>query len=297
MAQFDVEGAASAGAAFAEERQARILALLSERGRVRNSDVARMLGVTEPTVRKDVADLARRGQLRRTHGGAIAVRPSLEPDLPSRLERNAEEKQGIAEAAVALLSQGDAVFLDSGTTVLRLAEALVAEGRVRPEVWNLNVLTNAMSVAQALADVGGVRTTVLGGNYRPISGCFVGPLTLTELEQFSVNVAFVGVTGLADAVLAVSDVSEAQVKRAVIERAQRAIVLMDHSKLGASDFARVCGLGSVDSLITDTANAYLRDLCEQMGVELIEAAARKGDVSASCEASSTAPHGRKRRRS
>ena len=79
---------------FAEERRARILQLLNERGRIRNTKLAELLGVTEPTVRKDVTDLASQHLLRRTHGGIIAVRPSFEPGLPERVRPTPPPKHG-----------------------------------------------------------------------------------------------------------------------------------------------------------------------------------------------------------
>jgi DeoR/GlpR family transcriptional regulator of sugar metabolism len=262
--------AAGRTAAFAEERQARILQLLDERGRIRNKELAELLGVTEPTVRKDVADLARQHLLHRTHGGAIAVRPAFEPDLPSRVIRHAEAKTKIARACLDLISDGDAVFLDGGSTILRLAELLADSSSTWPP-RNVNVLTNAVSVAQAVADRAGIRHTVLGGSYRPTGGCFVGPLTLADLDNFTVNVAFIGVTGLSEQGFTVADLGEAQVKKAVIDRARRVIVAMDHSKLGAADFAKVCDIDAVDAIVTDEPGDYMTKLCKEAGVELISA--------------------------
>jgi DeoR/GlpR family transcriptional regulator of sugar metabolism len=260
-----------AKAAFAEERHARILALLDERGRVRNTELAMLLGVTEPTIRKDVADLARQGRLHRTHGGALAMRPAIEPDMPARVVRNPEVKTRIARACLAMISPGDAVYLDTGSTVLRIAELLVDAIDAGTGPRNVNVLTNAMPVAGAIADRSGVRHTVLGGTYRPAGECFVGPLTLADLDSFTVNIAFLGVTGLTAQGLTVADLNEAQVKRTVISRARRVVVAMDSSKLGAADFARVCSLDEVSAIVTDAPNPYLQQLCQENDVELVDA--------------------------
>jgi DeoR/GlpR family transcriptional regulator of sugar metabolism len=257
-------------AAFPEERHAQILAVLDERGRLRNTELAANLGVTEATVRKDVADLARQGLLRRTHGGALATRPAVEPDMPSRVVRNPEVKTRIARACLTMISPGDAVYLDTGSTVLRISELLVEAIEAGGGPRNVNVLTNAMPVAAALADRSGVRHTVLGGTYRPTGECFVGPLTLTDLESFTVNVAFLGVTGLTAQGLTVADLNDAQVKQAVINRARRVVVAMDSSKLGATDFARVCSLDEVSAIVTETPTPYLRQLCQENDVELID---------------------------
>jgi DeoR/GlpR family transcriptional regulator of sugar metabolism len=262
-------------AAFAQERHARILELLAERGRIRNTELADLLGVTEPTVRKDVADLARQRRLNRVHGGAIALRPVFEPDLDTRVTRNAEAKTKIARACLALITAGDAVYIDSGTTMLRLAEHLAdaetgsAADRHAPR--NINVLTNALAVAQILAARPGIRHTVLGGSYRPVGGCFVGPLALANLGEFTVNIAFLGVTGLTEHGFTVADQAEAQVKRAVADRARRVVVAMDHTKLGTADFVKICDLDAVGTIVTDDPNDYLTALCQERGVELINA--------------------------
>jgi DeoR/GlpR family transcriptional regulator of sugar metabolism len=261
-------------AAFAEERRTRILQLLGERGRIRNSELAELLGVTEPTVRKDVAELARQRRLHRTHGGVIEVRQASELDLPARVSRNADAKTRIARACLALVEPGHAVYLDGGSTVLRIAELLADSTRTRPTPWNLNVLTNALGVAQTLADQAGIRHTVLGGTFRPTGGCFIGPLTIADLDAFTVDMAFVGVTGLTEQGFTVADLGEAQVKKAVVDRARRVVVAMDHSKLGAADFAKVCELDAVSTLVTDSPNQYLLERCSSLGVDLIDADAR-----------------------
>jgi DeoR/GlpR family transcriptional regulator of sugar metabolism len=264
-------------AAFAEERQSRILELLGERGRIRNTELAELLGVTEPTVRKDVADLARQRRLHRTHGGVLALRPAFELDLPARVSRNTDAKTKIARVCLSLINTGDAVYLDGGSTVQRIAELLADEGRAGRGPRNVNVLTNALGVAQTLADQAGVRHTVLGGTFRPTGGCFVGPLTLADLHNFTVDLAFMGVTGLTEQGFTVADLGEAQVKKAVVDRARRVVVAMDHSKLGAADFAKVYELDSVTTIVTDRPNAYLVDLCRGSGVELIDASSRSVD--------------------
>jgi DeoR/GlpR family transcriptional regulator of sugar metabolism len=162
------------------------------------------------------------------------------------MSTNAAAKSRIARACVAMISNGDAVFLDAGSTVLGIAELLAHSGGHEPRPKNVNVLTNALPVAQTIAGEADVRHTVLGGTLRPAGECFVG---------------------LTDQGFTVADLAEAQVKRAVIERARRAIVAMDHSKLGASDFAKVRDLGDVTAITTD----YLDELCQHAGVEIIVA--------------------------
>jgi DeoR/GlpR family transcriptional regulator of sugar metabolism len=270
---------------FADERRRRILDIVNARGRVRVSELAGLVGVTEPTVRKDISDLDSQRLLRRTHGGALAVTPSYEANVAARAGTNVRGKRAIARACVAEIKDGDAVFLDSGTTMIALADALCGGagpvsgvglrgdgGRYRHPV-NVNVLTNALEVARMLAPVPSIRHTILGGQYRVAGGCLVGPLAIDALQQFTLNLAFIGVTGLSEIGFTVADVNEAQVKMAVMERSRRVVVPMDHTKVGAADFVRIFGPDRVDAVVTDEPNEHLAQMCREHGVRLVVAGA------------------------
>lgn len=248
---------------FADERQARIAELVAVHGRVRLADLVEMFGVTEPTIRKDLTTLQQSGLVRRTHGGAIAARSMVERELDVRAGANVEAKEAIARACLAEIKDGDAIFLDSGTTVQRIAAKLA--GR------NLTVLTNAVAVAQLVADLPGVDHVLLGGRLRRVAGSLVGALAIENLERFTANLAFIGVSGFSENGLTVADLEEAQLKAMVIERAHRVVLPMDHTKVGATHFARVCELEAVDVLVTDKASATMEELCSAHGIRLVVA--------------------------
>lgn len=260
---------------FADERRRRILELVNARGRVRVSELAQLVGVTEPTVRKDITDLDAQRLLRRTHGGALAVRPAYEANVLARADTNVAGKRAIARACLAEVKDGDAIFLDSGTTMIALAEAFSpdgghsVEGGPVPVPINVNILTNALEVARAVAGLPGVRHNVLGGQYRVLGGCFVGPLTVEALQRFTLNVAFIGVTGLSELGFTVADVNEAQVKISAMERARRVVVPMDHTKVGAADFVKICDPDRVETVVTDEPNEHLAQMCRDHGVRLV----------------------------
>src|SRR5215207_4019074 len=171
-------GGADDGPVFADERQARIAELVSVRGRARIGELAEAFGVTEPTIRKDLSALQARGLLKRTHGGALAVHPSVDRELTGRRGAHPSDKEAIAEACLRLLGDGDSVFLDSGTTVEALARRLGADGgKLR-----LSVLTSSLGVATALADVPSVDCVLLGGQLRRVDGAVVGDLALENLQ-------------------------------------------------------------------------------------------------------------------
>jgi DeoR/GlpR family transcriptional regulator of sugar metabolism len=254
-------------AVFADERQAQIAQLVSIQGRTRNGELAERFGVSGPTIRKDLSALQRRGLLKRTHGGAIALRPLVDRELPGREATQPDAKQAIARACLDLIGSGAAVFLDSGTTVGALAEVLATDS---PEDRsNLSVLTNVVEVAHVVAEVPSIEHVLLGGQLRPASGSVIGALTLHDLQRFTVDVAFIGVSGFSDLGISVGSFAEAEIKATVIERARRVVVPVDHTKVGATDFARICELDEIDTVVMDRANPHIEQLCESHDIELV----------------------------
>lgn len=259
---------------FAEERRTRILEIVNARGRVTVTDLAEQLNASQPTIRKDISALDRQHKLRRTHGGALAARPSYELRLDSRLDANAEAKRRIAAACLTLISPNDSIFLDAGTTSLAIAETLVEAADQRTEDGpvfghGLNVLTNSVPVARTLASSGSVHHALVGGQYRRLADSLVGPLALQAIKQFTVNLAFIGVTGLSGDQFSVADLAEADLKRTVMGHSHRIVVPMDSSKVGVTDFVTLNRLNAIGTLVTEQADDYLTELCTGQGVELL----------------------------
>ncbi len=266
----------AAGPRFAEERRRGIVTIVNRRGRVKVTELAAILGVTEPTIRRDISLLDSQGELRRTHGGALALRPAHEPEVLSRVKVNAPAKRTIAAACLELVRDGDSVYLDAGTSVLAVAEQLRQRqiGDAAGDdtaLRNLNTITNAFAIAQVLAELPGVHGSVLGGRYRPVAGSLVGSLALAAARQFTVNIAFIGVTGLVDGQFTVADLSEADLKRTVMSQSRRIVVPMDSSKVGAGDFVSLCSIDDIDTIVTDRADEYLAGLCRDHDIELVVA--------------------------
>lgn len=267
---------ASAGPAFVDERQAVIREYVSTRGRARIAELAALLGVTEVTIRKDLRVLHERGVLRRTHGGAIALTPLVERELAGRAIHNREAKEAIGRRCAAMIRDGDSVFLDSGTTVDAIARALF--GAAEPTPRNITVLTNTLGVAEAAAAVPGVDHVLLGGELRSSSRALVGPMVLRGLQQFTVTIAFIGASGLSEAGISVSSLAEAEIKATVVENARRVVVAADRSKLGATDFARICQLDEIDTLVMDESVPGIEELCAAHEIELVIAASAQAAV-------------------
>lgn len=229
------------------ERLERIVQLLNQRGGARTNDLAKELGVSATTVRRDLEELAARGSIDRTHGGAVILRSGTDKEAPyaEKAQRMRAEKERIARRALDFVPDGATIVLDSGTTVLELARRLVG----RP----VTAIALDLPSATALSAEQGVEVWTPGGRVRNGLYSLVGPWVEQTLRTLAVDAFFLG----ADAVDAVgvsnSTVEEAEVKRLAIGAARTTILLADSSKFGKRAFARVCALADIHTLITDGA--------------------------------------------
>ena len=221
--------------------------LVADRGFASVSGVARELGVSEMTVRRDLQALERDGALERAHGGAVRrLDPVAEPSFAARRDRNAAAKAAIADAALALVCAGDVLGLDVGSTVACLAARL----RGRSDV---SVVTNSLQSVLALSgsDLVVPDIHVLGGSLRAREGSLCGRMARQQLREHWLARVFLGVAGLdAEGIYDYSP-EEAEVKSAFLECARERIVLCDASKFGERSFLRLCGLEAITTLVTD----------------------------------------------
>ena len=224
-----------------------ILARLSENGSVAVTGLARDLGVSMATIRRDLELLESQRLLSRTHGGAVSHGVLYELPLRYRSGRHKAEKHRIADAAVTRLGDARVVGLTGGTTTTEVARRLA--GRT------LTVVTNALNIAAELAVRPNLRLVVTGGVARPESYELVGPLADATLDEVNIDVVFVGVDGASRAGMTTHHEVEAHTNRRMIERARRVVVVSDASKIGRSALAVICRAREVDELITDTTVA------------------------------------------
>ena len=233
-----------------EERQRRIRQAVNARGQTTVADLARQFEVTEMTIRRDLDELAGRGLLQRTHGGAVALAGSYGPPDAPVLERAANEwpaKQRIAQAVAGMIADGERIFLGSGTTTLAVAEALM--GRA-----DLTVVTNALTVANTLAAMPGIRVTVVGGSLRPSELSLIGHHAETMLREIRVNKVIMGVKGIDPEYGFTSDhYQELMTDRAIMGTSDMVIVVADHTKFRHIAASRMAPLTAARMLVTDTA--------------------------------------------
>ncbi len=231
-------------------RRSRMLALIREREFMRVSDLSRLFGVSEVTVRSDLDALSTDSGLQRVHGGAVlrTRRRRSEPSVEESETTAASEKAAIGRAAAGMVSSGETVILDVGSTSAAVARSLV----VREDLEDVVVFTNGLNVALELEKgVPGLSVVVTGGTLRPRQHSLVGPLSDAILSQINVNTAFIGCNGVhpEEGVTSIN-LPEAMVKKMMIRAAQRCVVVADGSKINSISVAKVTGLADVDLVIT-----------------------------------------------
>ena len=229
------------------ERLRRITEFARRDGSVDVSDLAEQFGVTTETIRNDLNQLQHARLLQRVHGGAVPFRTNgFQPLLAIRDESQVAEKRRIADAAVDLLPASGTIIIDSGSTPTKFAEAL-------PRDTGLQIITNSLSAALALADTTSAAVRILGGSYNKNTAAVVDPGLVVQLSNLTVDAAFIGCHGATvDYGLTTPSADEAAVKGAIIEAAKRVVLLADNTKLGARYLARFARWDQVDTFVTDT---------------------------------------------
>jgi DeoR family transcriptional regulator, fructose operon transcriptional repressor len=232
---------------YAAERQALIVELVRQDGRVSVTGLADQLSVASETIRRDLAALERKGLIQRVHGGAIAVQSeAFEPTLEARSVTMTAEKERIGKAAVAEVPHQGSIFIEAGNTSSYLVAAF-------PQDRVLTVVTNAPGLALPLAAMEHLTVICIGGRVRGRTMACVDDLAVQSLSDLHVNVAFVGTNGVVPAWgLTTPDASEAAVKRIMLHMAERTILLADHSKFGVRSLFRYGDVSDLDVVITDS---------------------------------------------
>lgn len=231
----------------AEERQKRILEILSQKGEVIVSDLSAELSVSTVTIRTDLTELEHEGKLKRIHGGAVPMRELVVPSLPTRIRRNVRAKDAIGLAAAELVRDGETILVGSGSTTLALIRSLdrkrditIISDEPAAHTYIQQHLPNAIPIS-----TGGI----LGRGFH-----LYGPYLTASLVGTHVDKVFLGADGFERRLgfLAERQVT-ADTKKEFMKHASKVIVLMDATKVGASRlFVPFAQPGDVDLVIMDT---------------------------------------------
>jgi len=229
--------------ASTKQRQDAILSQAYEIGHVTVRDLAEDLGVSEATIRRDLHALSEQGRLELAHGGAFVTRRS-DYSFRSKAMRNVEAKRTIGRLAAEFVSDGEQMFLDSGTTAYEIARRLRGKR-------GLSVIVNSVRVAEEL-DAPGLEVIMLGGQYRPDRMDTVGPMALDTLDQLRGYVALIGADGLSmEFGLTASDMDSAHLFRLAVRNARESVLVADESKFAAPSLYRIVDWDAITRVITN----------------------------------------------
>lgn len=251
------------------QRRRQILELIAQNGQVSVADLIELFQVSEMTARRDLADLAREGLLRRVHGGAtINLGRSYEPPYPLRTTEQITSKEAIGRVAAALIQDGDSIAFDIGTTTLEVARSLAGKR-------NLTIVTASLPIANEIVNryaLGvDIRLILTGGIVRAGELSLVGEFAAHAYHQLHVDKAFIGIGGVSlQHGLTEYNLDDALVKQAIIATASQVIVVSDSSKFGRTTFAHVAPLKAVKVVVTDRhADPLIIKQFREMGIEVI----------------------------
>lgn len=230
------------------DRRRYILSQLDEKSSVTVAELSEALALSEVSVRKLLASMEQEGRLKRTWGGAVCAYGSLrELSHKEKEPLHLEEKQAIARAAYDCINDGEALFLDCGTTTLQLAR-LIVSGPKR----NILVCTNSIHLAMELSQAADIQVIVVGGELRGNIYSCVGSIADWSLQRLFFDKGFItGNHFTVEHGFSTPIFVEADLKRRVLSVSKEKFVLMDCSKFGDDSLVLVASPGEVDILITD----------------------------------------------
>lgn len=233
-----------------EERQAKILELLAQNGKVLVKELAEIFGVTEDSIRKDLGTLELEGQLKRTYGGAVAIKEKLHvAEANRRRISDVEAKRKIAAAAVKLITPQDLIFLDTSTINIAIAEILAKSEN------EYKVLTNMVDVLVLLARNPKINLIFAGGQINKSRDGFFDALNLEFMSHFRPSISFLGVVGIdiQKNSLSTNNVDTGMHKRRIIELSKNIYIVAESRKFGTEANFNFATLQKISGLITENA--------------------------------------------
>lgn len=251
-----------------EERLQAITEMLQTHGYAEVSQLCRLFGVTEMTIRRDLNDLVERKVAVRSHGGAMMRPEALPKEVPYeiRILDNPKKKQAIARKALEFVSDGERIFFDSSTSAFCLA-------RILSNDHNFLAVTNMVNTAKELNSRSNIRVIFIGGELQKTTEACMGMFADEMIEQMHFDTAFIGVSNISeDGVITTKSMDECQRKRQILRRSDKVVLLADSTKIGGKEFLFTANLQDFYAMITDNeVPTEFVQFCKEKGIRLIVA--------------------------
>ena len=236
-----------AGEKSTVQRRVLILEKLEEKGQVDVISLSKDLMVSAVTIRNDLKRLEQKNVIIRARGGAIKVdRVGMDFALTDKNKQNYDQKKRIGKAAANLIEEGDTIILDSGTTTMEIAKNIST-------IAELTVITNALNIANQLAEHPKANVIIPGGFLRKNSLSLIGATAEESFKNYFCDKLFLAVDGFsAMHGLSTPNVEEAHLNRIMMSISKQVIVVTDSSKFHKRSFAFITHISEIDILITDS---------------------------------------------
>lgn len=228
------------------DRQTKIANIVRQHHRVTVNELAKILNISRETIRRDLSELDRAGKIHKFHGGASLPITIGEGSFRNRMCENVTAKVQVAAEAAKLISPGETILIDTGSTTVYLAEKLV-------ELADLTVVTNSAEIARIISlSPKNPRVFLLGGQFNGDNRQTIGNFAISQVGLFRAHHAILTI-GALDEKTGVMDFSieEAQLAQAMISQADSLTIIADSSKLDRIASFKVCGLDQVTNLVCD----------------------------------------------
>lgn len=247
----------------AAERQLRIRQMLEARDFVALETLCREFATSESSIRRDLDLLEKENLLRRVYGGAMSVTHGAASMAEPAAEQNRcpGEKQRIARAVAALVSDGQTVILDGGSTVAAVAQELVSK--------SLHIVTNSLPIAEIFADRQNIELTLTGGYLDPRHRILLGPFCEQMLSGLRADLLILGVGAITQAGFSNNNTLIVGSEQKMIEAASRVIIVADRTKFGRGGMIPVAPLTAASIVVTNReAPIEQIDWLRENGVEV-----------------------------
>jgi len=247
------------------QRKQLILDKLAADGQVLSRDLSLEFAVSEDTIRRDLRELAAEGRLQRVHGGALPASTAI-ATFAERKNLRTDAKKRLAQKGVSLISPGQVVIIDGGTTTGELVRCLPAD-------LAITVVTHSPGIALALVEHPLIEVILIGGRLFKHSIVTVGAATVEGIDRIQADLFFMGATGIhPDAGLTTGDYEEACIKRAFSGRAAETVVLASPEKINSASPFRIGPLSLINTLVVeaDTDGAWVKAVAAK-GVTVVTA--------------------------
>jgi DeoR/GlpR family transcriptional regulator of sugar metabolism len=225
------------------ERQSKILNLLSRNDLTSVNELSLRLKVSSVTIRQDLNFLESEGLVRRVHGGAVLEDAD---DLSNRLGFNYDKKLRIARKAALLVNEGETILIESGSTNALLTRELTKKN-------NVTLITTNVFIARQFRKNENASIILLGGIYQHRSESMVGKITRVCLDQINFDKAFIGIDGYTtETGFTLRDMFRAEISSYIIKKSRETIIVSDSSKFGKRELTNICYLSDIKHIATDS---------------------------------------------